>query len=232
MRHTAAAIGTAALAALALTGCTVYAGTATSEDREVGDVTAVDLRTSGDLTLLHGDRPMLTLTAPEDAHDSFTSDVKDGRLTLAAKGSVSIVGTLRYLLETDHVDEVTVSGSGSVTGDAVTGGKLVLRVDGSGDVTLTGIDAQSVDVQISGSGDVELKGRATEVTYRVEGSGNVHADELEARRATTRISGSGGVDVRATETLDATIEGSGDVTYSGDPKVTSDIEGSGDVEHS
>lgn len=232
MRHTAAAIGTAALAAVALTGCTVYAGTATSEDREVGEVTAVELHSSGDLELLHGDRPMLAVTAPEDAQGSLTSDVKDGRLTLGTKGAVSVVGTLSYLLETDHVDEVQVRGSGDVTGDAVTGRHLVVRVDGSGDVTLTGVDADSVEVQVSGSGNVSLAGTAQDLKVTVSGSGGLSADRLVAARVEAEVAGSGDLQVHADDTLVARVSGSGSVRYSGDPSVTRTVTGSGDVEHS
>lgn len=233
MRHTAAGLGLAGiagLAALTLGACTIVAGPASSQDREVGDVTALELRTGGDVVLLHGDRPALTITAPEEAFEKLTSETTDGRLTLGSDGGIGVIGTFSYLLETDHVDEVRVLGSGDVTGDAVTGRDLVVSVDGSGDVSLTGIDADRVEVRVSGSGSVELAGTAGEVRFTVSGSGSVSADGLTAERASVTVSGSGDVDLHANEALDARVSGSGSVRYSGDPTVTRSVTGSGDVE--
>ena len=65
----------AAVAGLALTGCAVVAGPTASEDREVGDVRAVELSTSGDLVVVQGDRPALTVTAAKPALARLTSEV-------------------------------------------------------------------------------------------------------------------------------------------------------------
>lgn len=234
MRHTAAGLGLAGiagLAALTLGACTIVGGPASSQDREVGDVTALELRTAGDVVLLHGDRPALTITAPKEAFKKLTSETTDGRLTLGSDGQLGIIGTFSYLLETDHVDEIRVMGSGDVSGDAVTGRDLVINVDGSGDVSLTGIDADRVEVRVAGSGTVDLAGTAREVELTVAGSGGLSAGGLTAARVSATVLGSGDATVHADESLDARVSGSGSVRYTGDPTVTRSVTGSGDVEH-
>lgn len=218
----------AAIAGLTLTGCAVVTGPTDSEDREVGDVRAVELSTSGDLVVVHGDRPALTVTAAKPALARLTSDVTDGRLVLSSKGAF-VTGRIAYLLETDHLDDVLIKGSGDVTGSGVTGDELSVLVQGSGDVTLDGLDARTVTVRIDGSGDVTLSGAADELDVRVAGSGNVHAFDLEVGAATAEIDGSGSVETTVTDALDARIAGSGDVVYRGAPRISSQVVGSGDV---
>ena len=120
----------AAVAGLALTGCAVVAGPTASEDREVGDVRAVELSTSGDLVVVQGDRPALTVTAAKPALDRLTSEVTDGRLVLSSTGAF-VTGRIAYLLETDHLEDVLIRGSGDVTGSRVTGDDVKIRVQGS-----------------------------------------------------------------------------------------------------
>ncbi len=218
----------AAAAGLALTGCAVVAGPTDSEDRDVGDVRAVELSTSGDLVVVHGDRPALTVTAAKPALPRLTSDVTDGRLVLSSDGAF-VTGRIAYLLETDHLDDVVIKGSGDVTGSGVTADELSVLVQGSGNVTLDGLDAHRVAVRIEGSGDVTLSGTADELDVRVAGSGNVHTFDLEVASVTAEVAGSGDIQTGVTGTLDARIAGSGSVIYRGDPRVTSQVLGSGDV---
>ncbi|MDO8121331.1 head GIN domain-containing protein [Isoptericola sp. b490] len=218
----------AAVTALGLTGCAVVAGPQESEDRAVGDVAAVALATSGDLVVVRGDLPALTVTAARPALERLTSDVAGGRLTLGSTGTF-MTGRIGYLLETSHLDRVTVQGSGDVTGSDVTGDVLEVVVQGSGDVSFDRVDARRVTVTVQGSGDVTLGGRSDELVVRVAGSGTVHAFELTVDSADVDIAGSGDVQASPSGTLRARIVGSGDVLYRGDPQVTSQVLGSGDL---
>ncbi|MCV2393561.1 DUF2807 domain-containing protein [Actinotalea sp. M2MS4P-6] len=229
MRRTALGAGLVIGGAVALAGCSIVGGTSVNEDREVGQVTAVDVRTSGDLVALRGDRPMLTLTAPDSAMKHLTSEVDDGTLVLGTSGAVMIAGEIAYLLETDHLDAVTVSGSGSVDGSGVTGTDLEVHIAGSGDVTLDGVKADRVEVRIDGSGSVHLAGTTRELVVTVAGSGDVRSEDLAAQQATVELDGSGTVRTDVSGSLSVHIAGSGDVVYSGDPEVSSRIDGSGDL---
>lgn len=230
-RTVRAAAALAVMAGLALGGCAVAAGPMDSEDRDVGQVTRVVLSTSGDLVVVHGDRPALTVTAPQAALGRLTSDVTDGQLVLGSNGVWSTSGRIGYLLETDHLDAVTVRGSGGVTGSAVTGDVLTVTIEGSGDVHLDGLDAEDVAVKVDGSGDVELSGDAQHLTVVVRGSGSVMAFDLRAGDVEAEVDGSGSVRVNPVDRLAARIAGSGDVVYDGHPALSTKIAGSGDVVH-
>lgn len=227
---TAAAVG--AVLVLGLAACAgAPRGPVVTRDVDIEDVTAVQLATSGDLTIRRGDTPSLTVTAREGTQDRLLSEVRDGVLVLDSRRSsgVGSWGDVSYELVLGEVAELVVSGSGGVTADDVTGDALRLSVEGSGSVDLTGVDAGSVALRIAGSGDVELGGRTDSLAIGIEGSGGVDADRLRADEVDVSVEGSGDVEVHATRRLAVSIEGSGSVSYAGDPEVTQRIEGSGEV---
>lgn len=221
----------AAASVLVLTGCVpvVAAGPMTSEEREIGAVTAVRLDASGDLSITEG-TPGLVIHAPSDALDRLTSETDGETLVLGTTpGPEVIVGDVRYELTVADLESITLNGSGDIEATVSAAGAIRLDIDGSGNVTWTGMDADSVAVRLAGSGDVEVAGTATDTTIELDGSGSIDAGALEAQSAVVSISGSGDISVSASDTLSADISGSGRVTYSGDPDVDADVSGSGSV---
>lgn len=221
------------LAALALTGCAVESGGPTETRQiDIEDVTAVDLSTSGELTVRRGETPSLTVTAGERTQDRLVSKVRDGILVLSSEKSLGfrVNDTIRYELVVTELHDIAVSGSGDVTASDITGDDLRVLVEGSGDVQLAGVDAEEVRVSVQGSGDVELSGRARSARVSIEGSGNVDLERLSADDADVIIEGSGEVDLDVHDRLTVSIRGSGTVTYSGDPTVSQEISGSGEIQ--
>jgi hypothetical protein len=199
----------AALTATVLTGCMRVAGPTTSETREISDVTAVVLDTSGDVEITEGE-PSLTIHAPANVLDRLTSEVRGGVLELGRRGGpMPFGGDIRY--------ELTVPSLASI------------EINGSGDVTST-VVGEALAIAISGSGDVTVSGRADSLDVEIDGSGEVDADDLEVADATVEISGSGDAELHVTGTLRVDISGSGSVTHRGGAQVDADISGSGSVE--
>jgi hypothetical protein len=215
---------------VALSGCAFAPrGPVVSEDRGIGAATAVELRTSGDLTIKEGE-PALTIHAPAAVLDSLTSSVEDGVLVLdVAPGTPGfLVGRISYELTLPSLQGLEVDGSGDVSSD-VPGESLDIEINGSGDLDIQDIDASAVTLEISGSGDVELSGRADELTLSIRGSGDVRAGGLDAERVAVDINGLGDVAVSASEALDVALSGAGTVRYQGDPEITQKISGAGEV---
>lgn len=249
--RTIAAATAIALSAVALTGCAIYAGPPTTEDREVAsDVHAVVLESGGDIVVTLGDTPSLTVTAPAGAIDRLTSTSANGVLTLGrVPGPWFIRGDVSYDLTVTSLDSIHVkgsgdadvdftgadsvririSGSGDIDAEGIDAGDVDVVIEGSGDITLAGMEADDLAVRISGSGDIEADGRVGRQEVRIEGSGNYQAGSLVSRDAVMRIEGAGDMRVNVTGTLDATIAGSGSILYRGEPDVTSHIMGSGNV---
>jgi hypothetical protein len=248
---------TIALAAsVALTGCGVTVdlggrdpGDRITEERSITDVSAVELATTGSLSLSVGDEPSLTITAGENVLDRLTTQITDDTLVIDLPGSWRNP-RIDYDLVLPALSSVTLSGSGAVDGDIGGTGVIELRINGSGEIELDEIEASDLtvtidgsgavevddvvasatDVRVDGSGAVTLDGSTDTLDVAIPGSGDVRLSDLVARDAVVRIDGSGDADVHATRTLDAAIGGSGRITYAGDPDVTRDVDGSGDIE--
>jgi hypothetical protein len=215
---------------LALAGCGALAdaGPQTTTRRSIDDVAAVDLQTSGDLTVTIGETPGLTITAGANQLDYLTSEVNNGTLLLDSRANMPSGGTVSYALVVPSLTSVDISGSGSATGDGVLRGDAT--VSGSGDVNLTGLQVPSVAVALSGSGKATLAGSADTQQIDISGSGGYIGKELSAGDTGIEVTGSGNASVTVSGRLAVSISGSGDVTYFGSPtQVEKSVSGSGSV---
>lgn len=202
-----------------------------TENRDIDEVTALVLKTSGDVSVTLGDEPTLTITARPSTMDLLTAEVNNGVLTLDVNGPHLWMGDVRYALTVPVISDITIDGSGDVLVDFTGADDITVAISGSGDVDGSGIDAASVSSSIRGSGNIELSGSADSHTVRIVGSGDVDGVDLETERAEVSITGSGDAAVNVTKQLDADISGSGDIRYTGRAKVSSSVTGSGSVSH-
>lgn len=216
-----------------LGGCGVIGdpGPSTTETRAVEGVSAVDLRTSGNLSVNIGGEPSLTITAGENVVDRLRSEVQDGVLVLDVEGpGWGRLGQVQFDLTVESLEAVSVSGSGQAALGAVEGPSLEIDIGGSGSVTAKEIELDELATLISGSGQVDVAGRAARQEVEISGSGTYSAADLESEDAVVLVSGSGNVDLTVSDTLDAEVSGSGSVTYSGGASVSTRISGSGSVQ--
>ena len=232
-----AALGAVLLTATALSGCTIVndglldidPGDRVTETREITDVSAVVLGTSGSLRVSVGE-PSLTITAGEAVLDRLTTEVDGDTLKIDLPGVwTGNLGRIEYDLVLPALDTVSISGSGEVTGELAPDGSLAIDITGSGDIRLDPVDVSDVAVTIAGSGSVALEGTTTTLAVSIPGSGSFTGLDLLADTAVVNISGSGEAEVNVEESLDASISGSGEISYLGDPSVISNVTGSGDV---
>jgi len=206
------------------------AGPKTTQDRTIQGATAVQLLTSGDLTVTVGQQEALSVTAGANQLVGLTSQVIDGTLILDNKSTDTYTGDISYALTVPPLVGVQLSGSGSVTGVGVLTGDAQVTGSGSGAATLTGLALSSVVVDLSGSGDVQLAGQARTSRVTLTGSGRYDGSALVTEQTDIDTSGSGEASVNVTARLGATASGSGTITYTGNPlDVTKQSSGSGGI---
>lgn len=198
------------------------------QDRTISAVSAVELATSGTLTLATGQTPSLRITAGKNVIDHLTSEVAGDRLTLRTDRTVHNLGEVRYELVLPAARAVELSGSGSVRVSSPSALQDV-ELSGSGDVRVDGLDTEELTARLPGSGRITVAGTATRQRISIDGSGEYSAGGLAGDVAEVTIGGSGEASLQVARTLDAVITGSGSVTYTGNPTVTSRVTGSGDV---
>jgi hypothetical protein len=219
---------------LTMTACSEDLGPESTREIAIDDATAVELATSGDLTISQGDTPALTVHAPEGLHERLVHEVREGVLVLDSRGrfGFSSWGDVRYELVLPEVSAVTVTGSGDVEADGVAGDEVSIWIRGSGDVTVGDVDADVVRAGIEGSGAITLSGRADAAQVSIAGSGSLLGERLRVDEADVSIDGSGDVDIDVVDRLRVAIGGSGSVVHHGDPEVVSEIDGAGSVSRS
>jgi len=215
-----------------LSGCGFLknAGSQTTQERQIFGVTAVQLRTSGNLRILVGTSQKLTVTAGSNQLSDLTSDVQDGSLVLDAKANMAGGSEIRYQLTVPPLTGLEVSGSGNAAGDGVLTGDVKVSISGSGSAELTGLDLGSLVAELSGSGNLALAGRSTTARITISGSGDYNGRALANGRCEIELSGSGNARVEVSDRLTANVQGSGSITYAGNPKqIDRSVSGSGRI---
>ncbi len=222
------------LGARAFPETVVGSGNAARDYRAVGAVTEVVLSGGGNLTVIQGDTPDLVVTADDNLLPYIRTDTSRGRLTITTRSGYNLQphAPLTYTLTVPRLEKVTVSGSGSLKMDAMTGESLSVRLSGSGHASLRDLACKRLNLTISGSGTAAATGLAEKLTVRVSGSGEFDGAALMNVTGDVQVSGSGKVNVWSVNDLKARVSGSGDVRYKGTPTLDKRVSGSGTVKRS
>lgn len=218
-----------------LTGCTTVDAQVT-EVRTFSGIDGVALFGSGDVSITLGNKEEITIHAPADLIPYLLTEKKDGTLYIGKRKK----GWKKFKFFNEHIHYdlvvkslkyVSISGSGNVDAEKLTGEKCSVKVSGSGDIDIENLSADILGVSINGSGDIDINGKTDELDVTISGSGDFTSNKLKSENVSINIYGSGDARVWATESLDVHVAGSGDVTYHGNPTVNSRVTGSGDIRH-
>lgn len=227
-------------------------GNVKTESRTISGVTAVQLKTSGELSLSQGESESLTIEAEDNLLPLLTSDVSNGTLTLGIKPGSGLSATrpMKYTLTVKNLSSIvldasgsitaadltvpeklsiTNDGSGSITMAALSASSTTIHLSGSGGLNITNLTSDSLVIQIDGSGSAQIGGTVSDQTATLNASGDYHADTLTSKTAVVKTTGSGSATVQVSDTLDAAVSGSGSITYSGSPTLTQKDTGSGQI---
>ena len=145
----------------------------------------------------------------------LSNGLKADNLNISVAGSGDITGAG---LECGTL-QVSVAGSGDVNMNRVVCDALKSSVSGSGDMKLVDITVSQVKTSIAGSGTVTLTGTADEADFSVAGSGDLYAQNMKTKRVSSSVAGSGNIKCHATDYLKVRTSGSGSVGYKGDPEL-------------
>lgn len=240
-----------------ITGCRVVNGSGdiVTDERSIDAFDSLQLTMDADVTIIQGERTFLTIKGEDNIIERVETEVRGDDLIIRTRdrGVMTILRNtepIEIKVSTPMLEDVSISGSGNVTADAlkneqlsfdVSGSgdismgqlntdELDVRISGSGNVDIDDLNAETVDVRVSGSGDISIDGQANQADLTVSGSGRVRAGDMVVDDAEIRVSGSGEVITWAEETLEVDISGSGDVSYYGSPQLDQNISGSGDID--
>ena len=187
-------------------------GTAKTETRNVSGFTGVTFSGIGTLNISETGTESLTVSADDNLLPLLTSTVANGTLTLGVKPGNAIHPTkpIVYTLTVKNLNNVTLSGAGTVKA--------------------TNITTSALNVLLSGAGNMTISGSAPSQTALVSGAGSYSAKNFPTDSANVTISGVGSATITVNKSLTAIVSGAGSVTYYGSPtQVTKTISGVGSV---
>ena len=210
-----------------------------SFESPLGEFTKINYKGFGNVTLKHGDKPMLRVSSKMDIQDAIKYEILDGELRLKVKDSLSL--GLKSLMKLESpdlkleiiyniLDAVNFNGMGNLQNVGILEGFDFRAVNnGVGKMSLN-VDVKSLYSKLDGAGTLELTGSAEEHSCNLNGAGKMEARKLEAETAKVVSRGIGSVTIFASKKLEAKLTGIGNITHFGNPdKVESKIQGIGSI---
>ena len=185
-------------------------GNTKTETRPVAPLTAIRVASAVTVVIERTGGETLSVTGDDNLLSLFTSEVKDGTLSLSSASGKSFEGKM-------PVFRVTV------------GDLRQLDLVGSSTARVSKLDSDALSISIAGSATLHAAGQVNDLTVSVSGSGTADVAQLTAKRAKVVVSGSGDLTVNASDELDAKVTGSGSIRYIGSPKLTPAVSGSGSI---
>lgn len=207
-------------------------GKVVSEEREIGNVTEVDLQGVGNVHIELGERTGLRIEAEDNLLRYIETEVDEGRLEIKHRRGTRLLNTMPidYFITVRTLDAVSVSGAGNIDVSQVRTERFQVRLGGAGNVQIQDLEAGTLDVTISGAGGLVIEdGQVDDQEVVISGAGDYNARGMNSRECTVRLSGMGSATVQASEHLDVTISGAGSVQYLGDAEVEQQVTGVGRV---
>jgi hypothetical protein len=207
-------------------------GNLTTENKEFGNISGVELHSSFDVYLTQGSPAGVRIEAEDNIIPHIELQVYNDVLNIETENGVWLQPRrdVKIYVTSPTFNSIQCSGSGNIRSQTkiTNENKLKVHASGSGNIHME-VDAPEVEAGVSGSGGIELAGETKKITGNVSGSGNIKAMNLMAEESTLHVSGSGNVQVYSSVKVTANISGSGDVRYKGAAQVNSNVSGSGSI---
>ncbi len=202
-------------------------GSLTTKDFDVKDFSKLVFSGIGKIIIEQGDKESLYVEAEDNVINNIKVKTFKNKLDISfKKGILTVVPTkdIIFHLTVKDLDEIIISGAGSIDCDNLTASDLSIISSGAGNINLN-ITVESLDIDISGAGKVEVSGNVVEQSLNISGAGSYNAKDLSSEKCDINISGAGKAVVRVNKELDVKISGIGSVEYYGNPSVKQIISG-------
>ena len=210
------------------------------ENRDIKDVTRVMLKDYGQLFITQGDEESLRIEGEPDVLQTVKTWILDGELILDIDESwfqktwnavtSAVEGrSLKYYLTVKTLEGIFVQGAAQVKMQGLKTQSIYLTLKGAGELVVKGIEAGLVDISLPGAGVISVSGKTDRLQVSVKGAGSFDGPQLESREAVVSLKGVGKASVKATASLDATVDGVGAIEYFGEPQVRQQVSGLGKV---
>jgi Holliday junction resolvase len=206
-------------------------GNVVTEKRQTGNFTAVNAEGVVSVEVKNGPVTEVVVEADDNLQKYIYTKVEGGELTIGIKRLNSFTNcTFKVYVTAPRLQQISNSGTGSVTSDGVLKDDKSISLSSSGVGSITAdVDAPLVDADVSGVGSIKLSGRSKNYTASVSGAGGINSFDLLSENADADVSGVGHINLHASVKLDASVSGAGDIRYRGAAAVETSVSGVGSV---
>ena len=207
------------------------AGPVVTEQRVLTDsISAITVNGSMDVIITQDTSYEIEIHANEDVMEYIETDVVNHELIIDEELNHYTNKTVTIYVSAQYLNDISLKGSGDITGANLVTDHAFISLKGSGDIDLNFYSINDIDIDLKGSGDIKIQGIVDQNNTDLEGSGDVDCKDLIAIEANIDLEGSGDVNVYASDELTIDVKGSGDVNFWGNPTtVNKNITGSGDI---
>ncbi|WP_160164075.1 head GIN domain-containing protein [Nafulsella turpanensis] len=205
-------------------------GTITSEIRNVGPFSALEVEGEYEIVLQEGTNPRVAIETDENLHKYIEAVVEGNTLTIKNVEEIEASEGTKLLITYLDLHEVKIGGAAKIFNEGMLEtDELRIVVEGAGLLDL-GLQVNELNLRLGGAGSINLYGEAEEQRLELSGAGSLDALELESERCEIYLSGFGSAGVFVTESLEAEVSGVGGIRVKGDPEnISSEITGLGGV---
>ncbi len=219
------------LAAMILGFASCTTGPYQTREENVSGFTGISIETFGEFVIQQGDTESVSIDAPRDFLRYITTQVENGTLVISTRRG--FVGTpvqrVTYTITVKNLDNISLSGAGTIKVYDLNTGDLSVNLSGAGSVEIDNVTADNLNVSLSSAGAIVIAGDAQSQSINLSGVGSYEAGDLKTTSADINLSGAGSAVVWVTNSLDINISGIGSVSYYGNPQVHENISGLGSV---
>lgn len=224
-----------------------------TDNRDDHDFTAIINSTDADIIYKKGDSYSVSVEADENLLKYYSTSVTHNSIKIEIEGAncVRSVTPAVIRITAPMISAITLSGSGNIVADTISGTETriinsgsgditihsaesvvtVNRLSGSGDITIDNLYSDEITILITGSGDMTTEGSGETGIFTSTGSGQNYSGNLELNNCTALISGSGDIYTSVSDEIHATLTGSGNLYYRGSPQIFQTTSGSGRIIH-
>jgi putative autotransporter adhesin-like protein len=181
---------------------TKNAGSYVTEERVVSGFSCVSLRGVGRVRLQQTGTESLEVRAPQRWMNRIETRVQNGTLILGFKKRIfpfplrpmRLRDDIEFRITADVIEELGISGAGSLETGDLRAKDLRLRVSGTGRIATDSIEAEEVRVTVSGNGKISADRLKTEsLVIKNSGIAKVALENIVAEKFYSSFSGLGSV---------------------------------------
>jgi hypothetical protein len=207
-------------------------GNVTTETRQIGGFTSVDVSSSIDLYLSQDSSYSVRVETDDNIIKHIETYEEGGVLYIEIEKNFNPrpSNDIKVHVSAPALRKITASGACDVfSSERLTYAEgFSLKLSGASDGELD-VKAPKLTANLTGAGKLKLKGETRDLEIKGTGSSEIEGFEMMAENVSVKITGAGDADVFASVSLDVNVTGSGSVRYKGSPSVSQKISGAGSL---